>query len=64
MTSIIGTRGYLIQQIEIQISRVSNLSTNTRILNYRVLNLDMPQSIKSDRTILEMQGIESLTPKY
>ena len=31
--------------------------------NYRVLNLDMPQGIKSDRTIMEMQGIEFLTPK-
>ena len=28
------------------------------------VNLDMPQSIKSDRTIIEVQGIESLTPKY
>ena len=28
------------------------------------VNLDMPQGIKSDRTIMEVQGIESLTPKY
>ena len=28
------------------------------------VNLDMPPSIKSDRTIIEVQGIESLTPKY
>ena len=28
------------------------------------MNLDMPQGIKSDRTIMEVQGIESLKPKY
>ena len=28
------------------------------------VNLDMPHGIKSDRTIMEVQGIESLTPKY
>ena len=28
------------------------------------VNLNIPQSIKSDRTIMEVQGIESLTPKY
>ena len=28
------------------------------------VNLDMPQGIKSDRTIMEVQGIESLTPRY
>ena len=27
-------------------------------------DLEMPQGIKSDRTIMEMQDIESLTPKY
>ena len=32
--------------------------------NYRVLNLEMPQGIKSDRTIMELQVIESLTPNY
>ena len=31
---------------------------------YRVLNLEMPQSIKSHRKIMELQVIESLTPKY
>ena len=28
------------------------------------VNLDMPQGIKSDRIIIEVQGVESLTPKY
>ena len=32
--------------------------------NYRVLNLEMPQGIKSDRTIMELQVIESITPNY
>ena len=32
--------------------------------NYRVLNLEMPQGIKSDKTIMELQVIESVTPKY
>ena len=32
--------------------------------NYRLLNLEMPRGIKSDRTVMEMQDIESLTPKY
>ena len=32
--------------------------------NYRVLNLEMPHGIKSDRTIMELQVIECLTPKY
>ena len=32
--------------------------------NYRVLNLEMPHGIKSDRTVMELQVIESLTPKY
>ena len=27
------------------------------------VNLDMPQGIKSDKTIMEVQGIESLIPK-
>ena len=32
--------------------------------NYRVLNLEMSQDIKSDRTIMEMQDNKSVTPKY
>ena len=32
--------------------------------NYRVLNLEMPQGIKSDRIIMKLQVTESLTPKY
>ena len=32
--------------------------------NYKVLNLEMPHGIKSDRTIMELEVIESLTPKY
>ena len=32
--------------------------------NYRVLLLEMPLSIKSNRTIMELQVIESLIPKY
>ena len=32
--------------------------------NYRVLNRGIPQGIKSDRTIMELQVIESLTLNY
>ena len=32
--------------------------------NYSILNLDIPQGIKFDRTIMQLQGIESLIPEY